>query len=297
MELEQLRQLIAINEMGTLSAAAIPLHISQPALSRSMQRLEAELGQPLFDRTKNRMYLNDAGALAVERAREVLRAADSMVAAVREYGRRQRTLRIGSCTPAPTWMLVPLLMEGFPDTIVSPELMAVDAIEAALHDGSVDIAVLPYELNGTGLKSTPLMTEHLMVNVPADHPLAGRGEISLDELDGERFLAYAGIGLWREVHRRHLPHAIIDEQGDYLALMQLAATTNANTFVTDASSAYRATAFHQTGDDRHVRLALTDADASMTFYLVARAESGLLSGEVFDWINRRLTIGGGVLDR
>lgn len=291
MELEQLRQLTAISEAGTLSAAAARLHISQPALSRSMQRLEAELGQPLFDRTKNRMHLNEAGELAVERAREVLRAADGMVTAVREYGRRQRTLRIGSCTPAPTWMLVPLLMEGFPDTIVSPELMAVDAIETALRNGGIDIAVLPYEFGDAGFESVSLMMERLLVNVPADHPLAGRGEISLDELDGERFLSYAGIGLWREVHRRHLPHSIIDEQDDYLALMQLAATTSANTFVTDASSAYRAAAFHQTGDDRHVRLALTDADTSMTFYLVARAEPGSLSSEVFDWVSRRLAMG------
>jgi len=52
MELYQLRQLIAVAECGTLSKAAEMVHTSQPALSRSMQNLEAELGVPLFTRTK-----------------------------------------------------------------------------------------------------------------------------------------------------------------------------------------------------------------------------------------------------
>ena len=55
MELEQLRQLEAIASNGTLSKAAEQLHLSQSALSRSIQRLEDELGTPLVDRTKNRM--------------------------------------------------------------------------------------------------------------------------------------------------------------------------------------------------------------------------------------------------
>ena len=54
MELEQLRQLDAIARRGTMSAAARALHLSQPALSRSLARLEAELGQPLFDRLGRR---------------------------------------------------------------------------------------------------------------------------------------------------------------------------------------------------------------------------------------------------
>lgn len=54
MDFDQLRQLDAIDREGTISAAAERLHLSQPALSRSVQRLEAELGQPLFDRSGRR---------------------------------------------------------------------------------------------------------------------------------------------------------------------------------------------------------------------------------------------------
>ena len=65
MELEQLRQLEAIARKGTLLSAAEELHISQSALSRSLRRLEDDLGQPLFDRTRNAMHINEAGYRAI----------------------------------------------------------------------------------------------------------------------------------------------------------------------------------------------------------------------------------------
>ena len=83
-ELSQLQQLIAVAEEGTLSAAAEKLHISQPALSRSMQKLEEHFDAPLFSRTKNRMTLNDTGICAVQGARRVVEAAQSFDDSVHE---------------------------------------------------------------------------------------------------------------------------------------------------------------------------------------------------------------------
>ena len=60
-ELNQLEQLLAFAEYGTLSAAAEHLHLSQPALSRSMRRLEMDLSVPLFDHAKNKIALNENG--------------------------------------------------------------------------------------------------------------------------------------------------------------------------------------------------------------------------------------------
>ena len=65
-EFYQLEQLVAVADCGTLSGAAERLHLSQPALSRSMQRLEAELQVPLFIRQKNRIFLNENGRMAVD---------------------------------------------------------------------------------------------------------------------------------------------------------------------------------------------------------------------------------------
>jgi len=66
MELEQLRQLEAIEREGTMSAAAQVLHLSQPALSRSLGRLERELGQSRFDRVVRRLILNEYAKIIIE---------------------------------------------------------------------------------------------------------------------------------------------------------------------------------------------------------------------------------------
>ena len=95
LELYQLVQLLAIAECGTISKAAEQLHLSQPALSRSMQKLEEELQVTLFDRQKNKITLNKNGRLAVEQARRVVEQAQNLVDQVRAFDRSQRTISIG----------------------------------------------------------------------------------------------------------------------------------------------------------------------------------------------------------
>ena len=117
MELEQLRQLVEIERLGTISAAAEKLHLTQPSLSRSMKRLETDLGQELFDRTRNHVELNEAGRLAVEHARDMLAAEKRMRDTFDGLARRARTVKVGSIAPAPTWNLTARVIERYPGTI------------------------------------------------------------------------------------------------------------------------------------------------------------------------------------
>lgn len=93
MELEQLRQIVAISEEGSISAAAKRLGISQSALSRSVSRLEDDLHQQLFIRERRGVRPNDTGEVAVRYARSVLREAQLLRDAVDEQAKRLRTLR------------------------------------------------------------------------------------------------------------------------------------------------------------------------------------------------------------
>ena len=77
-ELEQLKQLISFKKYGTLSKAAEELYISQPALSRSIQKLEKTLGVELFDRKKNKMELNQNGKTVIQYAEKILNLVDQM---------------------------------------------------------------------------------------------------------------------------------------------------------------------------------------------------------------------------
>lgn len=113
-ELYELRQFTAFADAKTLSAAAEILHLSQPALSRNMKKLEDELGIPLFERRKNKLTLNKNGEYVLELAKKLLDDADTFAAKARDFDRRNRTISLGVCAPAPVWRLAPLIANVFP---------------------------------------------------------------------------------------------------------------------------------------------------------------------------------------
>ena len=84
-EFNQLEQLICIAENKTISKAAEKLLISQPALSRSMQKLEEDLNVQLFDHYKNKVILNKNGELVVEYAKEIIKNVHSMIQDVQSF--------------------------------------------------------------------------------------------------------------------------------------------------------------------------------------------------------------------
>ena len=114
------------------------LHLSQSALSRSMQRLEAELQVPLFTRQKNRIELNECGRMAVEHARRIVEQARDMAFRVQAFDRSQRTILVGSCAPAPLWEIPPLLSGLYPDRIISSELREPEALLSGLGRASIN---------------------------------------------------------------------------------------------------------------------------------------------------------------
>ena len=111
MTLVQLRHLISLAQTGSFSKSAGVMFLTQPALSRSIRALETELGQPLFDRVGRRSELTPFGRDAVERARELVLAADDL----RGRGRhavdgQEGVLRIGMGSGPGAILMTPLLL-------------------------------------------------------------------------------------------------------------------------------------------------------------------------------------------
>ena len=165
-ELYQLEQLLAVAECGTLSGAAERLHISQPALSRSMQRLETELQVPLFTRQKNKIELNKNGRMAVDHARKIMDQAQDMVSRVQAYDRSRRTILVGSCAPAPLWEIPPLLSGLYPDRTVSSEIRENDVLLQGLRDDVYQLIILPYPVEEPGIACVKYGEEHLFFSLP-----------------------------------------------------------------------------------------------------------------------------------
>ena len=114
-EMRLLEILAAFAEEGTQAAAAEKLHISQPTLSSSMKKLEEEIGAPLFERTKNRMSLNDNGLAAADYAKRILHDEQEMRAHVQEMERRRHTVSVATCTVSAMSRLSVLLAQAFPE--------------------------------------------------------------------------------------------------------------------------------------------------------------------------------------
>lgn len=266
MELEQLRQLDAIAQYGTLQAAADRLHLSQSALSRSLKRLEADLGQPLFDRTRNSMQINAAGRMALEHAQLILAEERRLRDDFAALAKRERTIRVASVAPAPTWRLSSLVLEQYPTTIVEPDVIAEDEVESRLLNGTCDLAILTRQPKLPTLDSRRFMHEDLYANVPAGHVLHDRESLTFAELDGLSFLVYGGIGFWHDVHQRMLPFAQFVTQPDRTIFLQQVRTSNLLTFTTNAPE-------NTSRHESRRAIPITDPEAHVTFWLCVRNDA------------------------
>ena len=161
-----LEQLVAFHDYKTLSAAAEHLMTSQPALSRSMRKLEEDFGVPLFERSKNRLLLNENGILAAECARQVLNEQEAMIARVRALDRSRRTIAVGSVAPGPLMDLSPMLSSEYEDRTVSTELRKKEELIPLLKQGIFQLIILQEVPADDEIVACPCGSEHLYGSLP-----------------------------------------------------------------------------------------------------------------------------------
>lgn len=264
-ELVQLEQLLLIAECGTLSQAAEKLHLSQPALSRSMQRLEAELQVALFDRQKNRVHLNENGRLAVEYARRIVGAARDMAVRIHAFDRSQRTILVGSCAPAPLWEISQMLSELYPDRTISTEIRENQTLLQGLREGVYQLIVLPCAVEEPGLAWVKYGEEHLFFSLPPAHPLAGKKSLFMGELNGETMLLRNRLGFWRDLVAEKMPDSRFLEQ-ESVAFNELVKLSALPSFATDV-------VLHRAGFlSNRVNIPILDQEANVTYYCLFQRE-------------------------
>ncbi len=276
MNFEQLRQLEAVAEFGTVSAAADELIMSQSALSRSLARLEKDLGIALFDRHGRSISLNRAGATALEYVHSILREERLMRSALSELAHRAQTLTVGTVAPAPLWRLTALAVERFPGLLLSSQTIGQSDVERRLISAEIDLAISSQPLHYPAIRSHPLMSERLSVRVPESHRLAAKEALTRDDLDGETFLLYAGVGFWRERVQSALPHSTLIMQEDFSVFQQLVPTSGVLSFTTDAA--------FLTDTASGVVLPLADEIAHATYHLLVRRDGPHDATQLFQWV-------------
>lgn len=261
-----LEQFTAFAKCGTLLKASEELHVSQPTLSRSMRKLEEELGVTLFHRENSKIMLNETGRVAAEYAQRALDANRELVDHVIRFDRSLRTVNIGSCAPFPINEIVPTLQECLPGKALSTELVDRDErLLSGLQTHLYQLAILHVCPDDPSLYCQRYLEERLYLTVSKDHPLAKRDSVTFADLKGIRILMTAGVGFWMDVTLKHLSASDLLIQNSMDALGELIEASNLPFFNSDQMLR------GDFGPSDRVSLPITDPDAHATFWLACLA--------------------------
>lgn len=195
MELWQLRTFCEIAETLNFTKASEKLHLTQSAVSHQIKALEEELGAQLFIRAKRGVILTDAGKVALKYAKQIIGEAEQM----REHisGREKAvagTVRVAAATQALVHLFAPLF-EDFMDAHENVELVfrTTPSTERTVDDileGIADVGFASLAVYSPVLQVTHLFDDELSLVVGKKHRLAGKKEVSVKELEKERWILF-----------------------------------------------------------------------------------------------------------
>lgn len=189
MTLVQLRHLVSLAQTGSFSKSAVDLFLTQPALSRSIRALESELGQPLFDRIGRHSEVTPFGREVVERARQLVHAADDLRESGQQLARGMAgSLRIGLGSGPGAMLMTPLLMHmatQHPQLHLDISRGRTDLLERSLRERTLDALVVDARsmTPAPDLRATDVFEMRGAFLCRRGHPLARkRAGVSFDQL-------------------------------------------------------------------------------------------------------------------
>jgi LysR family hydrogen peroxide-inducible transcriptional activator len=191
-KLKDLRYLVAVADTRHFGRAAERSFVSQPTLSAQLKKLEEYLGVQLIERAPKRVQLTAAGEEIVERARRILEASEEIVELARGHrdplAGRLRLALLPTIGP----YLLPNVAARLRKQLPRLELMLyeyqTDPMLEKLHSGEIDVGILAFPVPMDGLDSYELYREPFMVAMPANHRLAQRNSVRVEDLDQETLL-------------------------------------------------------------------------------------------------------------
>ncbi|HEU4590999.1 MAG TPA: LysR substrate-binding domain-containing protein [Steroidobacteraceae bacterium] len=192
LKLKDLRYLVAVADTRHFGRAAERSFVSQPTLSAQLKKLEEYLGVQLIERAPKRVQLTAAGEEIVERARRILEASEEIVELARGHrdplAGRLRLALLPTIGP----YLLPNVAARLRKQLPRLELMLyeyqTDPMLEKLHSGEIDVGILAFPVPMDGLDSYELYREPFMVAMPANHRLAQRNSVRVEDLDQETLL-------------------------------------------------------------------------------------------------------------
>ncbi len=214
MDFRRLEVFAKVAELGSFSRAAEALFLTQPTISEHVRALEEELGAPLLDRLGRGAALTPAGQLLLGYARRMLTLAREAHQAIDQFqGRMRGELVVGGSTIPGEYVLPALIGQfkaKYPDISISLLIGSSRQVTQWVDEGRVEVGVVGARPTPRTLEGRELMTDELVIVVPADHPWAGRKSVTLSDVQAEPLIVRERGSGSREALERALDDAGTD---------------------------------------------------------------------------------------
>lgn len=189
MELLQLHYFLTVARLEHMTEAARSLHVTQSSLSKTIQRLEEDLGVPLFDRTGRKLRLNAYGTRFLRRAEKALYELEQGRQELRDLSSPEHgTLELAVTTASPLPQLLREFRKKRPHVQFHVQMMNAQSMLSLLQKGEVDFCLSSPPVQGEGIACQIVCVDPIFLAVPKTHPLAHRSSVSLAELKNESFV-------------------------------------------------------------------------------------------------------------
>jgi DNA-binding transcriptional LysR family regulator len=193
MDIGALRVFLAVADERSFSRAAGKVHLTQPAVSQTVRRLERALGEELFDRSSKTGTLTDAGVMLQNYAQRLVRLAEETESAVRELRDLRRGRVLVGANEAAVHTLLPLIgrfRARHPRIVIDVRRIPARQIAVEVQQGSLDFGALTFHPSEPGLLEVSVGSDELVLLVPPSHALARRKRVEMEDVAGQAVVAH-----------------------------------------------------------------------------------------------------------
>ncbi|PWK15653.1 LysR family transcriptional regulator [Tumebacillus permanentifrigoris] len=189
MELLQLQYFLAVARLEHVTEAARSLHVTQSSLSKTIQRLEEDLGVPLFDRIGRKLRLNEFGSRFLRRAERALFELEQGKQELSDLASPEHgTLELAVTTASTLPNILREFRKKRPYIQFHVQMLTTQEMVTLLHRGEVDFCLSSPPIRGDDIECQIVFLDPILVAVPIGHRLADRRSVSLTELRDEGFV-------------------------------------------------------------------------------------------------------------
>lgn len=192
-DLQQLQGFVAVAERGSFRAGAEQIHLSAPALSRRIDKLETILGARLFNRTTRNVELTPLGRSFLERARVALDDLESAMLGISDLAANRSGHVTVACVPSAAIHFLPSVVQTFAERFPLIRIRVIDEaasqVLASIVSGESDFGISFMGHQVPGVDFAPIHTDAFVLAMPRSHRLAKRRSIAWVDLMQERLIA------------------------------------------------------------------------------------------------------------